>query len=82
MNRKKKVVVVGLGYVGLANALLLSQKHEVIGLDLDESKINLLRQKKSPLQDPDIEKFLQNSTLDLKFELFNNKLLIFPLKRN
>lgn len=76
MNRKKKVVVVGLGYVGLANALLLSQKHEVIGLDLDESKINLLRQKKSPLQDPDIEKFLQNSSLDLKFELFNNKFLV------
>ena len=38
---KKKIIVVGLGYVGLSNALLLSSQHDVIGLDIDLKKLNL-----------------------------------------
>jgi len=76
MNAKKnKIIVVGLGYVGLANALLLSQHHHVIGLDLDHHKIALLNDKKSPLQDPEVELFLTKPDLDLTFHVFDEKYL-------
>jgi len=70
-SNKNKIIVVGLGYVGLANALLLSQNHHVIGLDLDHNKIALLNDKKSPLQDPDVESFLGKPDLDLIFHTFD-----------
>lgn len=72
----KKIVVVGLGYVGLANALLLSQKFDVIGLDLDSNKIDLLDKKKSPIQDKEIKLFLKKSDLNLSFHLFDEKYLV------
>ena len=76
MNPKKnKIIVVGLGYVGLANALLLSQHHHVIGLDVDHNKIKLLNDKKSPLQDPEVELFLAKPDLDLTFHVFDEKYL-------
>lgn len=59
-----KVVVVGAGYVGLSNAMLLAQKNSVIVLDVDKEKIAFLCEKKSPIVDAEISNFLQNEQLD------------------
>lgn len=59
-----KIAVVGTGYVGLSNAMLLAQKNKVIALDIDKEKVALLCEKKSPIVDGEISKFLQNEQLD------------------
>ena len=61
---KKKIAVVGLGYVGLSNAILLAQKNEVIMLDIDVSKVNNLNKKILPIADKDMENFLANKSLN------------------
>lgn len=53
-----KIAVAGTGYVGLSMAVLLSQHHEVVAVDILQEKIDLLNQKKSPIQDDYIEKYL------------------------
>ena len=73
MIKKLKIVVVGLGYVGLANAIMLAQHNSVIGLDIDQKKINKLKNKISPIEDADIEQFLTNNQLDLSFDLYSDK---------
>ncbi|SDU08965.1 nucleotide sugar dehydrogenase [Halopseudomonas salegens] len=60
-----KVAVVGTGYVGLSVAVLLSQRHQVVALDIDQEKIELIRQQVSPIVDTDIQHYLQNVPLDL-----------------
>ncbi len=60
-----KIVVVGTGYVGMSMAVLLSQSHEVVALDIDPKKIDLINQKTSPIEDDLIEKFMQERTLRL-----------------
>lgn len=60
-----KILVFGLGYVGLANAILLSQSNEVIGVETDQNKINLINDKKSPLSDEMIIKYLKEKELNL-----------------
>lgn len=60
-----KITIVGAGYVGLSNAVLLSQRHEVVILDVVSKKIELLRQKKSPIADAELEDYLQNKPLRL-----------------
>jgi UDPglucose 6-dehydrogenase len=60
-----KIVVVGIGYVGMSLAVLLSQNHEVVALDVDPKKIDLINQKKSPFEDDLIEKFITEKTLNL-----------------
>ena len=65
MNRQ--MVVVGMGYVGLSNAILLAQHNDVLGIDLDETKIASLQAGTSPISDPDIEDFLANRELQLTF---------------
>jgi len=60
-----KFVVVGLGYVGLSNAILLAQHNTVIALDTNPEKVNLINQRKSPIIDSEIEDFLANKDLDL-----------------
>lgn len=59
------ITVVGTGYVGLANAILLSQNSNVIALDVDEDKVNKINNKQSPIADKEIEDFLSNKKLNL-----------------
>jgi UDPglucose 6-dehydrogenase len=59
-----RITVVGLGYVGLASAMILSQHNEVIGLDTSIEKINQLKEKNSPIEDADIEEFLHKNTIN------------------
>ncbi|MBL1385243.1 MAG: nucleotide sugar dehydrogenase [Colwellia sp.] len=61
-----KIAVVGTGYVGLSNAMLLSQHNEVVALDIDEQKIALLNNKQSPIVDTEISEFLLRSDLNFK----------------
>lgn len=60
-----KIAVVGTGYVGLSNAVLLSQKYEVIALDIDEHKIAKINNKQAPIEDEQISSFLQGKELNL-----------------
>lgn len=60
-----KIAVVGTGYVGLSNAVLLAQHHEVVALDLVPEKIELINNKKSPIVDKEIEDFLATKPLNL-----------------
>ena len=62
-----KIVVVGLGYVGLANAVLLAQENEVIGVDTSYTKIELLKKSKSPFYDREMEDYLQNKNLSISY---------------
>ncbi|NJB64123.1 UDPglucose 6-dehydrogenase [Paenalcaligenes hominis] len=62
---KMKIAVVGIGYVGLANAVLLAQYHRVVAVDIDTAKVGLLNKRLSPLADKEIEDYLQNKELDL-----------------
>ena len=55
-----KIAVAGAGYVGISNALLLSQHHEVVAYDILPKKIAMLNKGLSPLSDQTIEDFLQN----------------------
>ena len=59
-----KIAITGMGYVGLSNAMLLSQNHEVIALDIVPEKIEQLNNKISPIVDREIEDFLTNKALN------------------
>ena len=60
-----KIAVAGTGYVGLSIATLLSQHHEVMAVDIIPEKVELINQKKSPIQDEYIEKYLTEKSLNL-----------------
>ena len=60
-----KIAVVGMGYVGLSIATLLSQHHKVTAVDIIPEKVELINNKKSPIQDDYIEKYLAEKELDM-----------------
>lgn len=62
-----KIAVVGLGYVGLSIAVLLSQHNEVVGLEIDAGKLRELEARRSPIQDAEMERFLGRDDLSLTF---------------
>ena len=61
----KKIAVAGTGYVGLSLATLLAQHNKVVAVDVVQEKVDLINNKKSPIQDNEIEDFLANKKLDL-----------------
>lgn len=65
-----KISIFGLGYVGLANALLLAQKEQVMAYDIVEEKVSLLQKGQSPLEDKEIHEFMDRK--DLKVEFTND----------
>lgn len=60
-----KITIVGTGYVGLSNAVLLAQRNEVVALDIVKEKIDMINEKKSPIVDSEIEDYLANKELNL-----------------
>ncbi|CEK39089.1 nucleotide sugar dehydrogenase [Paraclostridium sordellii] len=60
-----RIVIVGTGYVGLSNAILLAQNNEVITVDIIQEKVDMINNKKSPILDKDIEEYLLNKKLNL-----------------
>jgi UDPglucose 6-dehydrogenase len=61
-----KILVLGLGYVGTANAVLLSQHNEVVCYDLNADRINLISNKKSPIEDKEASEYLSQKKLNLR----------------
>lgn len=64
-----KIAVVGTGYVGLSNAILLSQHHEVVSLDIVPDRVDSLNRRVSPIADVEIKDYLKTKTLNLKATL-------------
>ena len=63
------IAIAGTGYVGLSLATLLSQHNHVVAVDIMPEKVDLINQRKSPIQDEYIEKYLAEKNLDLKATL-------------
>lgn len=70
-----KIAVVGTGYVGLSNAMLLAQHNDVVALDIDEQKIALLNDKTSPIVDNEISEFLLRE--DINFTATTDKVMAY-----
>jgi UDPglucose 6-dehydrogenase len=64
-----KIAIAGTGYVGLSNAILLAQHHQVVALDIVPAKVDMLNRKQSPIEDADIEHYLQHKPLNLRATL-------------
>lgn len=64
-----KITIVGTGYVGLSNAVLLAQHNEVVALDIVQEKVDALNLRQSSIIDPELEDFLQNKQLNLRATL-------------
>lgn len=66
MSKKFKIAVAGTGYVGLSIATLLSQHNQVTAVDVIPEKVNSINQRKSPIQDSYISKYLAEKELNLQ----------------
>ncbi|HEX4878600.1 MAG TPA: nucleotide sugar dehydrogenase [Limnobacter sp.] len=64
-----KITIAGTGYVGLSNAVLLAQQNEVVALDIDARKVDLINARKSPIEDKEIEHYLATAVLNLRATL-------------
>ena len=63
------ITIVGTGYVGLSNAVLLAQRHHVIALDVVPEKVEIINRRQSPIADKELEAYLANNHLNLKATL-------------
>ena len=70
--KKNKIVVVGMGYVGLSNSILLALNNTVIAVDINIDKVNLITKGLSPIKDKDIEHYLKNESLDINAQIPNS----------
>ncbi|MDA9031049.1 nucleotide sugar dehydrogenase [Candidatus Pseudothioglobus singularis] len=68
-----KISVAGIGYVGLSNAILISQNNDVVAFDISQNRVDQLNQKSSTISDPEIEDYLLNKKLNLSFTTDKNE---------
>jgi UDPglucose 6-dehydrogenase len=61
-----KIAIAGTGYVGLSNAVVLAQHHEVVALDIDPAKVEMINARRSPIVDPELSEYLATNHLDLR----------------
>lgn len=82
-----KITVVGTGYVGLSNAMMFADQHHVVALDIDQHRVELLKNKVSPIQDEYIEKYLKKvthfeATVDQEVAYHNSDFIIIATPTN
>jgi UDPglucose 6-dehydrogenase len=65
MTERHRITVVGTGYVGLSNAVILAQHNTVVALDIDPEKVDLINRRESPITDEELQEYLRTKPLDL-----------------
>lgn len=63
------IAIAGTGYVGLSNAVLIARHHEVVALDIDPAKVELINKRQSPIADSELEDYLSHKPLKLRATL-------------